>query len=369
VTEPPAEKRVSWAELFFDLVFVFAVTQVSGLLLGDHSGVGLVRAAVVFVPIYWTWVGTSVQANLREMTQLQNRSAVFAVALGGLLMALAVPFAYGDRGVLFGAAYFAARIVLGLVARSGSGWSLSPFTVAMFVSGPLLLVGGFLPPAVRTVMWAVAALIDLSTPTVLKRRLSTLHFEPGHLSERFGLFVLIAIGETVVAIGAPAASAAQLSTAALLAVAVAFLVAVGLWWVYFYFAADAIRFAMETAQVQTTVARHVLSYGHLVFIGSIIAVAVGMHEAISHPGAPLAFPVAALLYGGCAGYLATFGYTRWMMFHLVSTTRLTAAGVVLVLLPLTVLLPALLSLTVLAAVLGMLNLIELRRVRRSAAAQ
>lgn len=236
MTAQPAEKRVSWAELFFDLVFVFAITQVSALLLGDHSGAGLLQATVVFVPIYWTWVGTSIQANLRDMDRLRNRAAIFAVALAGLLMALAAPGAYHDRSVLFGGAYFGGRIVLGLVATGGRHWTASPFTVAMFVSGPLLLVGALLPPPARTAVWAVAALLDLSTPTVLKRRLAALHFEPGHLSERFGLFVLIAIGETVVAIGAPAAASEHLTAAALLAVAVAFLVAVSLWWVYFHFA-------------------------------------------------------------------------------------------------------------------------------------
>lgn len=367
--EPTTEKRVSWAELFFDLVFVFAITQVSGLLTDDHSAVGLLQSAVVFVPIYWTWVGSSVQTNLRDVALLPTRLAIFAVALGGLLMAMAVPQAYADRGLLFGAAYFGGRLVLGLVAVSGGRWSISPFTVAMFVSGPLLLLGGFLPIPARTIVWAVAALIDLSTPTVLKRRLAALHFEPGHLSERFGLFVLIAIGETVVAIGAPAAASDHLSAAALLAVVAAFVVAGGLWWVYFHFAADAIRYAMATAQVQVTVARHVLSYAHLFFIGAIIAVAVGMHDAISHPGERMSWPVAALLYGGCAAYLATFGYTRWMMFHLLSRTRLIAAAGVLILLPLAPLLPALLALTLLALALATLNLIELRTVRHGPTVQ
>lgn len=369
VSEPTVDKRVSWAELFFDLVFVFAITQVSALLLGNHNGLGLLRAAVVFVPVYWAWVGSSIQGNLRNTEQLTVRFAIFAVALAGLLMALAVPQAYGDRGVLFGAAYFGGRIALALVATGGRHWRASPFTVALFVSGPLLLIGGFLPPPARTAVWAVAALIDLSTPTVLKRRLAAMHFDANHLSERFGTFVLIAIGETVVAIGAPVAANEYLSVAVLLAVAVAFAIAVGLWWVYFHFAADAIRFALETAKVQVTVSRHVLSYAHLFFIGAIIAVAVGMHEAIAHPGDRLPWPVAALLYGGCALYLATFGYTRWMMFQLVSKTRLIAAGAVLILLPVAPLLPALVALTVLAVALTALNTIELRTARHAATVQ
>src|SRR5437763_10779135 len=104
VTEPdspPAERRVTWAELFFDLVFVFAVTEVSTLLAGDRSGAGVLRAVIVFVPCYWLWVGTSIQVNQRDISRPSLRLAVFAVALAGIFMALAVPRAYAGLGLLF----------------------------------------------------------------------------------------------------------------------------------------------------------------------------------------------------------------------------------------------------------------------------
>jgi Predicted membrane protein len=103
-----AEKRVTWAELFFDLVFVFAITQVSELLHHDHSWAGVGRALIVFVPVWWAWVGTTIHANRHDVDTVHDTLGIFVVGLGSLGMALALPGAYGDRGVLFGAAYLSA---------------------------------------------------------------------------------------------------------------------------------------------------------------------------------------------------------------------------------------------------------------------
>jgi low temperature requirement protein LtrA len=358
----PVEKRVSWAELFFDLVFVFAVTEVSTLLEADHSWAGALRALVVFVPIYWAWVGVAIQTNVRDMSTPGLRIGMFAVALAGLFMALAVPDAYGDRALLFALAYWAARLVLGFVGVAHDGWRVNPYTVSMTITGPILVVGALTDGWVQVAIWGLAALIDLSTPTVLRRRLRGMHFDAPHLAERFGLFVLIALGESVVAIGSSAAPAGRLGVAVGLAVAAAFTVSAGLWWVYFNYAAEAVRHALATAQVQLDVTRLVLSYGHLSLIAAIIAVSVGLREAVAHPGTALPPAGVGLLFGGSALYLATFGYTRWMMFHLVSTTRLTAAAVVVLLIVPAAHLPATAALLMLAAVLVALNTVEYLRV-------
>jgi low temperature requirement protein LtrA len=365
-TAETAEKRVTWAELFFDLVYVFAVTEVSSLLHENHGWAWLLRALIVFVPLYWSWVGTSILANTQDLTSAASRIGIFAVGLCGLFMALAVPDAYGDRGALFGCAYMAARIVLATMMFRRVPWSINPIAVGLVVSGPLILAGGFVHGTAREAIWGVAALIDLSSPTVLRNRLRTMRFDPGHLAERFGLFLIIALGESVVAIGGPAAAQrGHLSAGVLSAVAAAFVLACGLWWVYFHFAADAMRYALTTAQVQTHIARHVMTYGHLMLIGSVIAVAVGMRESVARPGQVLPWSVAGLLVGGVALYLATYGYTRWAMFRLVSTTRLSAAAVVLVLLPIARHVPALAALILVAAVLVGLNVVEYIRVRRA----
>ncbi|MFG3226974.1 low temperature requirement protein A [Kitasatospora sp. NPDC048194] len=361
------EKRVTWAELYFDLVFVFAITQVSGLLHHQHDPTGLVRALVVFVPVYWCWVGTTVQANIRDVDNPRDRLGILLVGLAGLFMALAIPGAYGRRGLLLGAAYWLARVVLLLLLVRIPGVWCGPYGVGVLVSGPLLLVGGLLPDGPRPALWAVAACCDLAAPLVFRRRLAQVAYHPAHMPERFGLFLLLALGESIVGIGAPAA-AARLDAAELASVAAAFTISAGLWWQYFVFAADAMRHAVEVTDSRRDVVRRIFQYGHLALAAGVIAVAVGFAETVAGPRQALGGGSVALLYGGCALYLLTFGYTRWMMFRQVSTTRITAAVVVLGLLPAVVRLPALAVLGTLAGLLVVLNAVEHARVVRAAAA-
>ncbi|MFD4534403.1 low temperature requirement protein A [Kitasatospora sp. NPDC058397] len=359
------EKRVTWAELYFDLVFVFAITQVSGLLHHHHDATGLVRALVVFVPVYWCWVGTTVQANIRDVDNLRDRLGILAVGLAGLFMALAVPGAYGGRGVLLGAAYWLARLVLLLLLIRLPGVWRGPYGAGVLVSGPLLVVGGLLPDGPRLALWAAAALCDLAAPLVFRRRLAAVAYHPSHMPERFALFLLVALGESIVGIGGTAAGA-RLDVAELTAVAAAFTISAGLWWQYFVYAADAMRYAVEVADSRRDVVRRIFQYGHLALAAGVIGVAVGFGETVADPWQALGPGSVALLYGGCGLYLLTFGYTRWMMFRKVATTRLGAAAVVLGLAPAVVRLPALAVLVALAVLLVALNVVEHVRVVRAA---
>ncbi len=173
--ERGTEKRVSWAELFFDLVFVVAVTRVSGLLVHQLSWGSAARALVVFVPIYWLWVGTSIQTNQLDASRPLLRIRIFGVALAGIFMALSLPDAYGRLGLLFALAYWLGRLVLGVPVVAAGAWqrmsAVNPYTVAMLLTGPMLVVGALMHGHAREAIWAAAALIDLSTPTVLRPRL------------------------------------------------------------------------------------------------------------------------------------------------------------------------------------------------------
>ncbi|MFJ9459622.1 low temperature requirement protein A [Kitasatospora sp. NPDC101447] len=361
----PEEKRVTWAELYFDLVFVFAITQVSGLLHHHHDAAGLVRALVVFVPVYWCWVGTTVQANIRDVDNLRDRLGILLVGLAGLFMALAIPGAYGGRGVLLGAAYWLARLVLLLLLVRVPGVWRGPYGVGVLVSGPLLVTGGLLPDGPRLVLWTVAALCDLAAPLVFRRRLAKVAYHPEHMPERFALFLLVALGESIVGIGGTAASA-RLDVAELAAVAVAFTISAGLWWQYFVYAADAMRHAVVIADSRRDVVRRIFQYGHLALVAGVIGVAVGFGETVADPWQALGPGSVTLLYGGCGLYLLTFGYTRWMMFRQVASTRIAAAVVALALLPAMVRLPALVVLSTLAVLLVTLNVLEHLRVERAA---
>jgi low temperature requirement protein LtrA len=282
-------------------------------------------------------------------------------------MALALPQAYGRLGLLFALAYWVGRLVLGIglviVSARNRVIPLNPYTVSMILTGPMLVVGALVHGDAREAVWALAALIDLSTPTVLGPHLRRMHLDAGHLAERFGLFVLIALGESVVAVGT-AAGAAELTVGRGFAVAAAFVLSCGLWWVYFHFAADAMHHAMATAKVQLDITRLVLSYGHLAFIAAIIFTAVGMRQSILEPGHHLSWAFSGLLVGGTALYLASFGFTRWAMFRLISWTRLAAAAAVLALLPAAPHVPALATLAALAGILIVLNTVELTRVEQ-----
>jgi low temperature requirement protein LtrA len=361
------EKRVTWTELFFDLVLVFAITQIATLLHGNHTWVGVGRALVVFVPIYWAWVGTSVHANLHDTDNPVDRAGILILALCALFMAVALPEAFAGRGVLFGGAYFALRVILAWLYFRGRPFMIITPLVAACVTGPLMLIGGLLPLPWRTIVWALAAAVDLATPRVLRFRLRQITFDAAHLAERFGLFLIIALGESVADIGAAAARMPTLSWAVGFAVAASFVLAAALWWVYFVYANSAIRFALSTAQIQTDIVRPVLSWGHLSFVGSTIAVAVGLMDVVAHPAQRLDPGTAALLFGGAGLYLATFGYTRYRMFHTWAKTRLTTSAIVLATLPLARLLPGLAALTLLASIVVVLNVVEYAMVARTQA--
>jgi low temperature requirement protein LtrA len=281
-------------------------------------------------------------------------------------MAVALPAAYDRLGLLFAGAYWAGRCILGIgvvIASVHAGRiPLNPYTVSMAVSGPMLVAGALVHGTARELIWGAAALLDLSTPTLLRSRLRSMHLDADHLAERFGAFVLIAIGESVVAVGA-SVDAEHLTAVRGVTVAVAFVVAAALWWVYFHFAADAMRHSMATSRVQIDITRLVLSYGHVLFVGAVILIAVGLRESIAEPTHHLPWPIAGVLLGGSAVYLASFGFTRWTMFRRVSTTRLGAAALVLVLFVVVRWLPAVATLAALAVVLVGLNVMELARVR------
>jgi low temperature requirement protein LtrA len=357
--EGPHQQRVTWAELFYDLVLVFAVTSVASYAAEALNRANLGRALLLLVPFWWGWVGTALLTNNHEdVDSPRTRLRLFALAGGILLMAVAAPQAYGARGLLFAGGYAAVRVVL----LQSIGWHrvtgpLSPYSTAVLVSSPLYLLGGVLHGNARVVLWALAAVSELASPMLLRRRLAGMQFEASHLPERFGLFQIIALGETVVAIGTQA-SAAGADAGTVAAAVVAFTLICGLWWTYFAFGASAVEHALRTAEVQAQVVREVLSYGHFALVVSIIATAVGCKYVLKHPGDPLTGAELWVLAGGPAGYLATFGYTRWRMFGRPSKTRLPGAAAVLVVAMAASAAPAVVVLASIAAVVIGLNLLE-----------
>lgn len=358
-------KRAAWPEFFFDLVFVFSFTQVSRLLQATGSWRRLGFAIVVLVPMYWAWVGTSIYANRRNVENARGTLGIFALGLGSLGMALAVPGADSSRGLLFGCSYFYLRIVLAVLAFPDyRGRRRNPYTVGAVVSGPLLLAGGFATGTLRVVLWTAAAVADLSAPFVFRRTLARVQYDTAHLTERFALLIIAALGVSLVQIGGRAADQ-PLSPERLVAVAAAYGLAGSLWWAYFVVAVRGLQQALSEARVQIEVIRPALSWGHLPFICGIIAVTVGLTEVVTVPSVQLRPYAALLLTGGCALYLAGFGFIRWRLMRTVSWRRLGAAAACLCLLPVARLMPAQAVLLTLLGITAALNLIEGVIVRRS----
>jgi low temperature requirement protein LtrA len=372
--DAPSAKKVTPVELFCDLVFVFAIVQVSGLLHHDHSWAGLGRAAVLFVPLFWAWSAISIHVNLNAIENSADRITLLVAALSALFMAASVPDAFGERGVIFGAAYLAQRACLTLhsVIRPRPDDPGVFFVFFFQISGPIMLIGGLLEGRARIAVWLLAIAIDVVMPRLMRRHLSRMRLDLPHLLERHGLFLLIALGESILSVGATAVSLRHLDPPAIAAMISGFALVCGLWWIYFVFAGAALEHMLPaaTATLRTDQLGRMLGFSHLSLVAGVIAVAVGLGETIAHPQEHLDHGVAALLFGGVALYLATFGYTTWRMFRRLPIARLISGGLVLGMLPFATEVPAVLALLDLAVVLMLLAIIEYAiRARREAKAR
>ncbi|MDQ2812205.1 MAG: low temperature requirement protein A [Actinomycetota bacterium] len=351
------ERQTAWPELFLDLVFAFGLTEIAALAHQELlNGLGLARTLVVLVPLYWAWVGTSVHVNTHGVETDRDRLGIFAIALCALFMALSIPSAFAGRSVLFAASYLALRAIVVLLVAGGKKMDIRPFLVSVIVTGPLLLMGAFLTP-VQLPIWGLAAVTDLSTPLVLRRVLIETHFDPQHLPERFGSFILVALGESIIAIGLPAASARHLEPAVIVAVAVSFVLVSSLWWLYSSFGAPDAARQLAQATAQTDVVRQAFAYGHLFLAAAVISISVGFRAIVTAPDRHLGLGVTAMFLGGIAVYVASIGITTWPHQHRKSSIDLAGAAVVAAVIPAATITSGLIvlevaSLTVILAVAG-----------------
>ncbi|MBS2553231.1 low temperature requirement protein A [Catenulispora sp. NL8] len=359
---PHAVQRVTWAELFFDLVFVFAVTQIAHAVYVGAGWAGLGRSVLLFVPFWWAWVGCAILFNGMVITATKRHLLLLAIAGAAFVMCISVPDAYGNRGVLFGGAYLVSRILLGIPMQRREAFRirLNPFTVGV-LAGLAWTLAGLLPADSRQWAWLAIALIELAVPIVLGHRLDYMQFDASHLPERFGLFIIIALGETLTDIGQGGTHIALHSQEAV-TLFVAFLLSCGLWWTYFQYGASATEHALRVAKVPAVLVRSSFTYGHMLFVLGIILAAAGMSQAVADPGAHLHGMHALLLGSGVTLYIATFCYTRIMMFGGASYTRVGAALGAAVITALSPGLPALAPLAMLAALVIALNAVEFYRV-------
>jgi low temperature requirement protein LtrA len=344
------EQRVTPLELFFDLVFVFGLTQVTALMSENPSWEGLGQGILVLAALWWAWGAYAWLTNTIDAEEDMARLAMFVSMAAMLVAALAVPDAFGDDGVLFGCAYFVVRIMHIVVyaeATDDVGVHQAAMRLARTaIPGPaLLIIAGFLDGPAQAGLWIVALTIDFGGPYVFGVRGFTV--SPAHFAERFELVVIIALGESIVAIGAGIGGLeldAGLVTAAVLGITIA----AALWWAYFDVVTLVAKrhFREARGHAQVRMARDSYSYIHLPIVAGIVLVALGVKKTLADVEEPLATVPAVALFGGLALYLLGHIAFRLRNVHTLNRQRLVTAIVLLALIPLATEIDALAALAV-----------------------
>jgi len=363
-------ERVTPLELFFDLVFVFAITQVTTLLSADPTWGGLLRGLVVLAALWWAWAAYAWLTNTLNPEEGLVRIAMFVVMGAMLVCALAVPEAFGDHGVIFGVAYLVVRamhIALYAIAARGDPDLLGAvlrMVPSSTISGFLILGAGFLEGKERTALWILALAIDYLG--VLVGRGQGWRLSPGHFVERHGLVVIIAIGESIVALGV-SASGTPLTAGVITTALVGMTIAVALWWTYFDWVAIVLehRLRETTGTAQTTLARDAFSYLHFVMVAGIVLFAMSLKKALAHYDAHLAVVPATALCAGLGGYLLAHILLRYRISGTIGRGRPVAFAALMVLWPFADDMPALGALSVAAAIYVVLIAYEAIRYRES----
>jgi low temperature requirement protein LtrA len=349
------EQRVTPLELFFDLVFVFAITQVTTLLADDPTWGGLARGLLVLCALWWAWAAYAWLTNTLDPEEGVVRLVMFAVMAAMLVVSLAVPDAFGHDGVLFGVAYFAVRALhIALYAVAGRGdrdllGAVARFTPTAIAGPALLVVAGFLDGSAQLELWVFALAVDFVGGLVGRGR--GWRVSPGHFAERHGLIVIIAIGESIVALGVGARSV-ELNAAEIAAALLAIVVAAALWWAYFDWVAIVAERLLANAEgvARATLARDVYSYFHLPMVAGIVLFALAMKETLAHVDDELKTIPAVGLCAGLALYFAGHVLVRFRVSRTVGHGRPVAVVLLLALLPVALEVPALQALALASAV-------------------
>jgi low temperature requirement protein LtrA len=331
------ETEVTPLELFFDLVFVFALTQVTGFMSDDPTWAGVGRGLLILAALWWTWGAYAWLTNEIDPDEGSARLAMFAAMAAMFVAALAVPHAFDGDAVLFGLSYFAVRalhIVLFAEASPHVGVREAAFRLARTaIPGPaLLIVAGFADGWAEIALWLTALAIDYLGPYVFGVRGFVVSAE--HFAERYGLIVIIALGESIVAIGIGAAGIA-LGPTVVIAAILGVVLACALWWAYFDVVAVVARRKLMEARGhdRARMARDVFSYLHLPMFAGIVLVALGLKKVLAHVGDPLETVPAAALCGGVALYLLSHDAMRYRSVRSVNGRRILAAAVTAALIP------------------------------------
>lgn len=299
--------KVSPLELFFDLVFVFTITQLTAVLVHDLSWRGLARVVVMLSVLMWMYGGYAWLTNTVMPNNPVRRTLMIIGMAGFLVISLGIPDAFGATGWAFGVGYFVVNAVhTGLFVAAGGAGAVRAFRrlgPLNLLAATLILVGGFTPGDWRWGLWVAALVVQFAAPYL--NPIGEFQLSPDHFVERHGLLVIIAVGESVIAIGVGAAGQ-ELNVVLVGTAILGLLVAYLLWWVYFGGSVEPVARALQAvpAQRRSLTAIHAFGWAHLGLFLGIVAVATGIEKAVSHANGHLELPAAAVLGGGLALFLA-----------------------------------------------------------------
>src|ERR671911_1114862 len=356
-TRNGGEQRVTPLELFFDLVYVFAVTQLSHRLLEHLSVRGVLETLMLFLMVWGVWVYTAWFTNWFDPDRLPVRLVLVAVMLASLLMSVAIPEAFGKRGLMVALAYVAiqvGRTAFTFIALRKSLGGSHPLSrtfqriLTWFVgAGVLWIIGGLLDAEARYAVWLLALAVDYTGPVVGyyipglgRSRTEEWTIEGGHFAERCQLFVIIALGESILVTGTTFGEI-EASAIAVSAFVVAFLGSVALWWIYFARSAEAAREIISSSEDPGRLGRSAYTFFHLPMVAGIIAVGAADELTVAHPGERATAALVALTLGGTALFLAGHALFTWAIFGVLSWPRVVAIAALIALVPVGFVVPAL----------------------------
>jgi len=337
-----AHLRVTNTELFFDLVYVFAIIQLSHYLVAHPTWLGALEAVTLFAAIWWAWNYTAWAANWFDPDHPAGRILMLVLMACALLMAISIESAFEYRAWLFVSAYIAMALVragymAGVLRGQTMGRNYAQLGAWSAFSGLFWIAGAHLPSA-RIELWILAVLIDYAAPYVGfwlpgagHTPMATWTLRGLHLLERNQLVFIIALGESILMLGATMVEA-ELTSAAITAAATGFLTIVSVWWIYFVHSASSGEEAFEHEAEQTRLARASLAYAHGIMVGGAIVIAVSIEEIIAHPLEPAHIPTilaavlgpSIFLLGNALFRCSTAG--RWPLSYVLAIAVLAAIG-------------------------------------------
>jgi low temperature requirement protein LtrA len=344
-TRDGGEQRVTPLELFFDLVYVFAVTQLSHRLLEHLTLGGALETLFLLLVVWWAWVYTTWFTNWFDTDRPPVRALLVAIMLASLVMSVAIPEAFDKQGLMFASAYVVIQVgrtlfvVLALDKSSSLGRNFQRILAWFAIPAVLWVAGGLLEGETRYVLWVLALALEYTgpvtgfyTPGLGRSATGEWTVEGGHLAERCQLFVIIALGESILVTGTTFGDL-EPSTARIAAFVVAFLGSAALWWIYFARHAEVARETISSSEDPGRLGRSAYTYFHLPMVAGIIAVAAADELTVAHPGEHGTPASVALTLGGTALFLAGHAFFKWAMFRVLSWARVVAIAALAALIP------------------------------------